>query len=163
LADLRRFQRKYTEAVRWATVALEEALETDYLEVRTASFRSFIRSRLIVGDFQRVRSAIVAYVKDALGESKLERYTLYLLIGDYHLAIARAILTNSFLDDQYDQPKIQPLVTSIDRGAMSDLRASERAYRKAATIGEDVDAKLQCNLRVKETKHRLLRCAMLKA
>jgi tetratricopeptide (TPR) repeat protein len=163
LADLRRFQKRYSEAARWATVALEEALETDYLEVRIAAFQSFIRSRLVVGSFQTVRPVIASYVRDAFGESRLERYTLYLLVGDYHLATARAILTKSFLDDQYDQPEVQPLVAPINRGAMSALRAAERAYRKAARIGTDVDAKLQCNLRVKETKHRLLRCAMLKA
>jgi tetratricopeptide (TPR) repeat protein len=164
LSDLLRFQGDYAEAARWAEVALEAALETDYKEVRTAAFRSFIRSRLMLGSFQAARGALAAYVRDALGESRFEKYAFLLLLGDYHLALERQRLNEPLVDDQFRGPDAT-IPCSADSitptSASSAMQFAIRAYRKAMAIGSEVDAKLRSEVHTRETGDRLVRCAKL--
>jgi len=155
LADLRCFQGRYAEAARWAEIAFEAALATDYMEVRTAAFRSFIRVRLAVGDLNAAREGLVKYAQTLRGESAIERYAFYVTLGSYYEARANIIGSSSPGQEQSTKGA-QP--TSKAPPKVQFTLVALRAYRKAQKAADKVDGKLKCNLRIREVTVRISDC-----
>jgi hypothetical protein len=90
------------------------------------------------------------------------RYAAHLLLGDYHLAVAREAAGCTPVDDTLPKVKLQgrsgrAVRTAVDRS----LTHARRAYRAALQVGIMIDEQLECKWRQEMITSRMERCKAL--
>jgi tetratricopeptide (TPR) repeat protein len=144
-SDLARFEGRTKEAIDWARRAVLIAEQSDTKDEALFSIKGLIRAFLAEGDCDRARGMVVQYTAIRHSESAFDRYSLHLLVGDYHLACARKTAGWLPVDDEYGLTFSQP-VRSNDLNTMRRaLIRTKLAYNSALKIGKEIDIKLECN------------------
>lgn len=83
------------------------------------------------------------------------RYGVHLLLGDYHLAIARQAMGLPVIDPTTGAEMPVERIPGCTFSACRSVHRARRAYRWAGGIGETLDTILECDWRRREVRARL--------
>jgi hypothetical protein len=172
-SQLARASGETAEAIDHARRGVRKADLIDWGETRYALNVELIRVALAAG-----RTVLARVTLGRLGALRHSqnghwRYEFWLLLGDYHLAAARAALNLSPVDDEFDgrfplnrasrvtrPPGWRAAGSEAARVAVrTALRKACRAYRAALKVGAWIDAQLECAWRTAQIEGRLARAA----
>jgi tetratricopeptide (TPR) repeat protein len=148
-SELARFEGRTMDAINLAKRAVFTAESTDYQETKFAAFITLIRSYLSAGQCESAHRVIKSLMKMRHSESKHDRYSIYLILGDYYLAKSCEFAGIAHGEKQFHlelNPPTKPC--SRPDEVRSQLRRAERSYRLAQSLGSRIDEILRC------TKHQ---------
>lgn len=114
-ADIARARGDSHAAMNWSSVSLEAALQTDYLEVRSAALRSFIQARLLTKELKLVRDALVVYAHVRLSESAIECFGFYISLSEYYICHIEAGSPGYDVKARRSLNRAQKIASEIDR------------------------------------------------
>jgi hypothetical protein len=144
-------------AVEWSRAGAQTLAGADWGEARFLSACEQVRAYLFAGLHALAAPLLARLAHARCSESGHRRYRFALLLGDYHLACARAAAGMPTTDEEFGTAG-EPAV-GVTRSVESALARARRAYGAALKVGAWIDERLDCSVRTEEVGERLARLA----
>jgi tetratricopeptide (TPR) repeat protein len=154
-SDLARLEKRAHDAVDWARRAVLAAEQADYGAARYSAV--LVRAFISIGATERARDGVGRLLVMRHSECGHYRYSIHLLRGDYHLALARQASGMAPTDDEYGLDFLPPDRITDAKVVRHEVAHAKRAYDAALNVGRWIDEQLQCTLREQEISGRLAR------
>jgi hypothetical protein len=140
-------------AIEAGRTAFERARQTDEINEQLLATGALVRALLCSGSPQDARVPLAAMLRLRHSQVGSARYEPRLLLGDYHMAMARWCAGLAALD-----PETGLMFAHNNTPGKSEVREQRRdalhAWRAALRVGRSIDARLQCQVRELELEGR---------
>lgn len=143
------------EAVEWSRAGAQTLAAGDWGEARFLLGCEQVRACLLSGQHALAATHLAPLAHARRSESGHRRYAFALLLGDYHLARARAAAGLPALDEEFGTSGETPREFVGSTG--SEAARARRAYAEALKVGVWIDERLDCSVRTDEVGRRLAR------
>jgi hypothetical protein len=155
VSRLARAEGNVDEAFEWSRTGAQTLAGADWGDARFLLGCEQVRACLLAGRHALAASALARLAAARRSESGHRRYAFALLLGDYHLACARAAAGLPTLDDEFGTSG-EP-ARDVGRSMESETARARRAYGEALKVGAWIDERLECSIRTEEVRRRLAR------
>ena len=143
------------ESVEWSRTGAQTLAAADWGEPRFLLGCEQVRAHLLAGRHALAGTHLALLAHARRSESGHRRYAFALLVGDYHLARARAAAGLPTLDDEFGTTGAPPRESG--RSIEWEAARARRAYGEALKVGAWIDERLDCSIRTEEVGRRLAR------
>jgi tetratricopeptide (TPR) repeat protein len=157
---LARAEGKADGAVECSRAGAETLAGADWGDARFQLGCEQVRAYLFAGHHALAGTHLARLARARRSESGHRRYAFALLLGDYHLARARAAAGLPAFDDEFGRTGEPPREPVRSNG--SEAARARRAYGEALKVGAWIDEKLVCSVRTEEVSGRLARVSQVK-
>ncbi|MFL6337281.1 MAG: hypothetical protein ACJ754_28615 [Pyrinomonadaceae bacterium] len=157
LSRLARAEGDASEAVERSRAGAQTLAGADWGEARFLLGCEQVRAYLYAGQHALAGGLLARLAHSRRSESGHRRYGFALLLGDYHLACARAAAGLPTLDDEFGTTGEPPCARASDNSLEFEVGRARRAYGAALKVGAWIDERLECSVRTGEVKRRLAR------
>jgi tetratricopeptide (TPR) repeat protein len=147
------------EAVEWSRAGAETLAAADWGEARFLLGCEQVSANLLAGQHALAGTHLARLAHARRSEGGHRRYAFALLLGDYHLARARAAAGLPTLDDEFGTTGEPPREFVSSNG--SEAVRARRAYGEALKVGAWMDERLDCSVRTEEVGRRLARLSQV--
>jgi tetratricopeptide (TPR) repeat protein len=147
------------EAVEWSRTGAQTLAAADWGDARFLLVCEQVRAYLLAGRHGLAGSLLARLAHARRSESGHRRYAFALLLGDYHLACARAAVGLPSLDDEFGTTGGP--AREVGKSIESETARARRAYGAALKVGAWIDERLDCSVRVEEVGRRLARLSQV--
>jgi tetratricopeptide (TPR) repeat protein len=158
---LARAEGRAVEAVEWSRAGALSLASGDWGDARFALACEQVRAYLFAGQHALAGGLLARLAPMRRSESSHRRYALALLLGDYHLARARAAAGLPQIDDEFGTPGEPVGGAEAARSVGTEAARARRAYGAALKVGAWIDERLECSWRTEEVERRLARLFQL--
>ncbi|MBV9926156.1 MAG: hypothetical protein JOZ96_14145 [Acidobacteria bacterium] len=159
-ARLARAEGKAKGAVECARAGAETLAGADWGDARFLLGCEQVRAYLFAGQHAHAGTHLARLAHARRSESAHRRYSFALLLGDYHLARARAAAGLPTFDEEFGRTGERPR-ESVG-STVPEVARARRAYGEALKVGAWIDEKLVCSVRTEEVGGRLARLSQVK-
>jgi tetratricopeptide (TPR) repeat protein len=159
LSRLARAEGRVSEAVEWSRAGAQTLAGADWGEARFLLGCEQVRACLLAGRHALAGTHLARLAHARRSESGHRRYAFALLVGDYHLARARAAAGLPALDDEFGTtggPSCE-----VGKSIESETARARRAFGAALKVGAWIDGRLDCSIRAEEVGRRLTRLSQV--
>lgn len=155
LSRLARAEGKADEAVECSRTGAQTLAAADWGEARFLLGCEQARAYLLAGRHALAGSLLARLAHARHSEGGHRRYAFALLLGDYHLARARAAAGLPTVDEEFGTGG-EPAF-GAGKSIESETARARRAYGEALKVGAWMDGRLECSIRTEEVNRRLAR------
>ena len=145
LANFARHEGRLEEAQVWAKLAILDAAETEDVFIRYYAWLAMARAAIYGDAPEQAREALGALLALRQSEIGEQRFTVRLMVGDYHLARARTLSGLAMIDPETTLAHRALGVRKASAAARSHLAKAQRHFDAALAIGLRLDALLECD------------------